>query len=198
MFSSKIRMRTFAAAIFILAILVVVVPLPARRNYEDSPAAAPVIRDQCVFSNGSTISFGRKILNRWETDDNNVWQAGVYQATMLRVSDSTDVGVKLRAGTYTMFVQNQPQDRPDLWTLIISMKTGAWGMPYPGEQYDVGRTRMGSDMLPTPPAVKNFTIGCLQNKDAPIFMWMQSGTRVAYTKVQVRAEINGKHEWLGH
>jgi hypothetical protein len=198
MFSSKIRTRTLAAVIVILATLIIVVPLPAHRNYEDSPAAVSVIRDQCTFSNGSTISFGRKILNRWESDDNNVWQTGVYQATMLYVSDLTDVGVKLRAGTYTMFVQNQPEDRPDLWTLIISRKTEGWGMDYPGVQYDVGRTRMGSDMLPTPPAVKNFTIGCLQNKNAPIFMWMQWGTRVAYTKVQVRAEINGKHEWLVH
>lgn len=53
------------------------------------------------------------------------------------------------------------------WTLIISKTTGEWGMLYPGEQYDLGRTQKGSDVLP---AVENFAIGCMQHKNAPIFL----------------------------
>jgi len=193
MLSSNLGARTLAAGL--LGLLTVAVPLPAHRDYEDSQGPAPIIRDQCTFSNGSTISFGRKLLGSWESGD-NIWQTGNYRATMLRVSDPTDVGVKLRAGTYTMFVQDEPEDRPDLWTLIISMKTGSWGMSYPGEQYDVGRTRMGSDMITTSPPVKGFIIGCLQNREAPIFMWMQSRKHNAYTKVQVQTTIDGKREWL--
>ena len=48
------------------------------------------------------------------------------------------------------------------WTLIISKKTGEWGMPYPGEQYDLGRTELGSDVVRPP--VENFEIGCVDDK----------------------------------
>ncbi len=193
----KLGTRTLGEMLLVIALLAVAVPLPAWKNYEDSQAPTPVIRDQCTFSDGSTISFGQKALGGSESG-HNVWQAGKYDATMLRVSGRTDVGIKMSAGTYTIFVLDKPEDRPDLWTLIISTKTGHWGMTYPGKQYDLGRTRMGSNILPATASLKSFTIGCLQNKDAPIFMWMQSGTHVAYTKTMVQANIDGKREWLWH
>jgi hypothetical protein len=55
-------------------------------------------------------------------------------------------------------------------------------MPYPGEQYDFGRTQMGSDVQPP---VKEFTAGCRLIKHGPAFLWMQSGRTFAYVKIAV-------------
>jgi len=44
----------------------------------------------------------------------------------------------------------------DKWTLVISKKTGEWGIPYPGEGDDLARVDMKVSQLPSP--VENFTI----------------------------------------
>jgi hypothetical protein len=56
------------------------------------------------------------------------------------------------AGSYTIFAV--PDE--DKWTLIISKKTGEWGIPYPGESDDLARVNMKVTKLPSP--VENFTI----------------------------------------
>ena len=38
----------------------------------------------------------------------------------------------------------------DSWTLIISKKTGEWGIPYPGQQDDFARVPMTKASLPSP------------------------------------------------
>jgi hypothetical protein len=77
------------------------------------------------------------------------------------------------------------------WTLIVSKKIGEWGMPYPGEQYDLGRTSLGSDVAPL---IDRFTIGCKQHKESPIFVWMQSGRTVGYAKILAVSNKDGKAE----
>lgn len=99
------------------------------------------------------------------------WHTGDYDATTLRVSEQMlippmDNPLRIPAGSYTLFVEDKGQ-RP--WTLIISKKTGEWGMPYPGKEYDLGRTGMGFD---TNQPVEKFVIGCTQN---PIFVRLQLG-----------------------
>ncbi len=99
------------------------------------------------------------------------WHTADYDATTLRVSEQMvippmDNPLRVPAGSYTLFVEDKGQPP---WTLIISKKTGEWGMPYPGEQYDLGRTGMGSDVNQP---VDKFVIGCTQN---PIFARLQLG-----------------------
>lgn len=60
---------------------------------------------------------------------------------------------------------------PAKWTLILSKKTGIWGIPYPGEQYDFARTSMEVQKLHGDP-LEDFTIslekagdGCSMNFD---------------------------------
>jgi hypothetical protein len=103
-----------------------------------------------------------------------------------------DGGIEIPAGSYTLFVIDKGEPP---WTLIISKKTGKWGTPYPGEQYDLGRSQMGSDVRPP---VENFTIGCMQHQSGPIFLWMQSGTRVAYAKILAEKIAEGKTTFLFH
>jgi hypothetical protein len=56
------------------------------------------------------------------------------------------------AGSYTIFAV--PDE--DKWTLVISKKTGEWGIPYPGASDDLARANMKATKLPSP--VENFTI----------------------------------------
>lgn len=103
-----------------------------------------------------------------------------------------DRPLEIPPGSYTLFVIDRG-DPP--WTLIVSKKASEAGMPYPGEQYDLGRTSMGSDVQP---AVEHFTVGCKLIKDGPTFLLMQSGRSVAYVKIMVKKSTNGEPEYLIH
>ena len=124
---------------------------------------SPAAEAQCKFADGKTISVsyssprvnGRKIHG---TDglnpDGQVWRAGAQEATSFVPNTDVEVGGKdVPAGSYTIFVI----PNPDKWTFIVSKKTGEWGIPYPGQQFDLIRT---DDMKPSalPNHVENFTI----------------------------------------
>jgi hypothetical protein len=66
-------------------------------------------------------------------------------------------GKDVPAGSYTLFAI----PTPDKWTLIISKKTGEWGIPYPGADSDFVRLDMKSSSLPS--ALENFTIAFDKN-----------------------------------
>ena len=96
-----------------------------------------------------------------------VWRTGANEATTFVTDTDLSVGGKaVSAGNYTLFTipdQNK-------WTLIISNKTGEWGIPYPGEASDLMRTEMKIATLTSP--VENFTIsfdkgatGCVMRID---------------------------------
>jgi hypothetical protein len=160
---------------------------------DKSQASRLAVQDECRFLDGGTISFGRKASGSKEPV--GVWHVGNYEATALRVSERmlippmTD-GLEIPPGSYTLFV-DRTKGIP--WTLIVSKKTGEPSMPYPGEQYDVGRTQMGSDVSSQP--IDTFTIGCIQTKDGFIFVQMQSGSDVAYTKLVTVKTQQGKTEY---
>jgi hypothetical protein len=82
-----------------------------------------------------------------------VWRAGANEATtFVTTADLTVGGKTIPAGSYTIFTL----PTADKWTLIISKKTGEWGIPYPGEADDFARVDMKVSKLPSP--VENFTI----------------------------------------
>ena len=82
-----------------------------------------------------------------------VWRAGANEATTFVTTADLKVGGKdVPAGSYTVFTI--PEENK--WTLIISKKTGEWGIPYPGEGSDLARTEMKAGKLPS--AVEDFTI----------------------------------------
>jgi hypothetical protein len=82
-----------------------------------------------------------------------VWRAGANEATTFVTDVNLSVGGKdVPAGSYTIFtIPNQ-----DKWTLIVSKKTGEWGIPYPGEKDDLVRAEMTVSKVPSP--LENFTI----------------------------------------
>lgn len=67
------------------------------------------------------------------------WRLGANEATALTTETDLDIGGKtLPAGKYTLYALPEA----DKWTLIISKKTGQWGIPYPGEAEDFARLPM--------------------------------------------------------
>jgi DUF2911 family protein len=132
---------------------------------DKSQRPSPPANAQCKFSDGKTINVdyssprmkGRKIYGGL-VPYGQVWRAGANEATTFVTDTDVMVGDKqVPAGSYTLFaIPNQ-----DKWTLIVSKKTGEWGIPYPGEANDFTRT----DMKPsaTPSSVENFTISFDQN-----------------------------------
>lgn len=114
----------------------------------------------CKFADGKTISVdyssprmnGRKIYGEL-VPLGKVWRAGANEATTFVTTTDLTVGGKVvPAGSYTIFTI----PNADKWTLIISKKTGEWGIPYPGEGDDFARVDMKVSKLPS--AVENFTI----------------------------------------
>src|SRR5713226_4622278 len=121
---------------------------------------SPAAKASCTLADGKTITVdyssprakGRKIFGGL-VPYGEVWRAGANEATtFVTTADLMVGGSHVPAGSYTLFaIPNQ-----DKWTLIISKKTGEWGIPYPGKEQDLVRVDMKVSKLPS--AVENFTI----------------------------------------
>jgi hypothetical protein len=125
-----------------------------------SKRPSPAAQAQCKFSDGKTIKTdyssprvkGRKIFGGL-VPYGEVWRTGANDATTLVTDTNLNIGGKdVPAGTYTLFTL----PNADKWVLIISKKTGEWGIPYPGEGEDFARADMRVSPLSSP--VENFTI----------------------------------------
>jgi hypothetical protein len=120
---------------------------------------SPPAQAQCKFSDGKTITVeyssprgkGRKVFGGL-VPYGQVWRAGANEATTLVTDTNLTVGGKdVPAGSYTIFTIPDK----DKWTLIVSKKTGEWGIPYP-EGEDLARADMKVAKTPSP--IDNFTI----------------------------------------
>lgn len=125
-----------------------------------SAQSSPPAKAECKFPDGKTIHVdyssprmrGRKIFGDLVVYG-EVWRAGANDATTFVIDTNVNVGGKaVPAGSYTLFAI----PKPDSWTLIISKQTGEWGIPYPGQEFDLARIPMKVSKLSSP--VENFTI----------------------------------------
>ncbi len=122
---------------------------------------SPPAKATCSLPDGKTITVdyssprakGRKVFGGL-VPYGEVWRAGANEATTFVTTTDTMVGsAHVLAGSYTLFtIPNK-----DKWTLIISKKTGEWGIPYPGADQDLVRVDMKASATSSP--VENFTIG---------------------------------------
>ena len=81
------------------------------------------------------------------------WRTGADEATTLTTDKNLMFGnVHLTPGTYTLYTVPGETE----WQLVISKKTGQWGIPYPGAGEDLGRAPMTVTKNPTP--VEQLTI----------------------------------------
>lgn len=104
-----------------------------------------------------SIEYGRPSL-KGRTVGNEVapygkeWRTGADEATTLVTDKALKFGsVEVPAGTYTVYTLPGESE----WQLIISKKTGQWGIPYPAGQ-DLGRVPMKVDKAAAP--VEQLTI----------------------------------------
>ena len=151
-------------ALLTLLILTLTVVISAQQDTSKRPS--PPAHAQCKFADGKTVKVDyssprvndpkthqpRKIFGG-VVPNGQVWRTGANEATTFVTDTNVTIGDKeIPSGSYTMFtIPNQ-----DKWTLIISKKTGEWGIPYPGEGDDVARVDMSVSKTPAP--VENFTI----------------------------------------
>jgi Protein of unknown function (DUF2911) len=121
-----------------------------------SPAASAA----CDLGGGKTIKTdyssprmkGRKIYGDL-VPFGEVWRTGANDATTFVTGADVVVGGKtIPAGSYTIFTV----PAADKWTLIVSKKTGEWGIPYKYESDELARADMKVSKLPSP--LENFTI----------------------------------------
>jgi hypothetical protein len=134
--------------------------LLAVAQHDASKRPSPAAQAQCRFTDGKTIKTdyssprvkGRKIFGGL-VPYGEVWRTGANEATTFVTDTGVNVGGKdVPAGSYTLFTV----PNADKWTLVISKKTGEWGIPYPGEGDDFVRVDMKVSQLSSP--VENFTI----------------------------------------
>ena len=121
---------------------------------------SPPARANCSFADGKKIDVhyssprmrGRKIFGGL-VPFGEEWRVGADEATsFVNNVDLTAGGKTVPAGKYTLFALPSPTK----WMLIISKKTGEWGIPYPGAQYDFARIEMAVSKISPP--FENFTL----------------------------------------
>ncbi|HXJ06600.1 MAG TPA: DUF2911 domain-containing protein [Candidatus Acidoferrum sp.] len=128
---------------------------------DKSKRPSPAAKAECALPDGKTITVdyssprakGRKIYGEL-VPYGKVWRAGANEATTFVTTTDLKVGGKdVPAGSYTIFTIPEQ----DKWTLIISKKTGEWGLAYAGPGEDLARVDMKVSKLPA--NVEDFTIG---------------------------------------
>ena len=129
--------------------------MPAKQS--DAPAkplASPAAQTD-VTLDGTTITInynspamrGRVIMGGL-VPYGQVWRTGANPATSFVTTGNLKIGsLSVPAGKYTLFTLPGAPGTP--WKLILSKKTGEWGIPYP-EGEDLGRTEMHLAKLPAP------------------------------------------------
>ena len=153
---------------------VAVLAMPGRAQQDKSQRPSPPAKAECALAGGKSITVdyssprmkGRKIFGDL-VPFGEPWRAGANEATtFVTTADLTVGGKAVPAGSYTVFAVPDA----DKWTLIISKKTGEWGIPYPGKADDFARVDMKVSKLPSP--LENFTIsfekagsGCTMHLD---------------------------------
>jgi hypothetical protein len=153
-------MRKLIAVCAVLLLGLAVLATAGRSQKDKSQRPSPPAKAEFKFADGRTITVdyssprlkGRKIYDEL-APAGKVWRVGANEATTFVADANLMVGGKdVPAGAYTLFAIPD-QNR---WTLIISKKTGEWGIPYPGEQYELARVDMKVSELPAP--LEDFTI----------------------------------------
>src|SRR5258708_947703 len=133
----------------------------AAAQQDKSQRPSPPAQAQCKFSDGKTITVdyssprakGRKIFGGL-VPYGEVWRTGANDATTFVVNENLAAakGTNVPAGSYTIFTV----PTADKWTLIISKRTGEWGIPYKYESEELARVPMSVSKTSAP--VENFTI----------------------------------------
>ena len=143
-----------------VAVVACAVGLAAQKTVQVHPGkgGSPHVRGEWTVDGANlSVTYGRPYLKGRTVGDQvapygKVWRTGADEATTLTTDKPLAIeGLQVPAGTYTLYTL--PNE--DQWQLIVSKKTGQWGIPYP-EGEDLGRVPMKVEHLSSP--VEQLTI----------------------------------------
>jgi len=123
---------------------------------------SPHVRTDWTIDGGNlSIEYGRPSLKGRvpgkdiDPYDGREWRTGADEATTLKTDKMLMFGnLHVSAGTYTIYTI----PTAGTWHLVLSKKTGQWGIPYPGKADDLGRAPMTLGKAPAPAEQLTFSI----------------------------------------
>jgi hypothetical protein len=136
-----------AMAMTAMAVMVAAgIGLQAQKTTQVHPGkgGSPHVKSEWTVDGANiSISYGRpSIKGREEAKlmpPGREWRTGADEATTLTTDKNLMFGsVHLTPGSYTLYTVPGATE----WQLVISKKTGQWGVPYPGAAEDLGRVPM--------------------------------------------------------
>ena len=139
-------MRRAGLAVLGTAIAVAfTITLDAQKTTEVHPGkgGSPHVRTEWMVDGANiSIEYGRPSLKGRSLETvapyGREWRTGADEATTLKTDKPLTFGtLTVPAGTYTLYTVPGEQE----WQLVVSKKTGQWGIPYPKGE-DLGRTTM--------------------------------------------------------
>lgn len=159
--------RSTLSAVAACMLTLALVAMPGSAQQDKSKRPSPPGTATFTFQDGKTITinYSRPKINDPRSGQprkiygglvpyGEVWRAGANEATSFVTQADLTVGsTPVPAGSYTLYILPQESGA---WKLIISKKTGQWGIPYPGQQDDLARIDMKAGK--TPSTVQDFTI----------------------------------------
>ena len=133
--------------------------LGAQKTTEVHPgkAGSPHVRTAWTIDGAAiSIEYGRPFVKGRPVEQvapfGREWRTGADQATTLITDKPLKFGtLSVPAGTYTLYTVPGEKE----WQLVVSKRTGQWGVPYPAGQ-DLGRAPMTVGKAKTP--VEQLTI----------------------------------------
>ena len=137
------RFRFLVAALAAAALCTTALYAQKTTQVHPGKGGSPHVRSEWVIDGANiSIEYGRPSLKgRSEAElmpKGEEWRTGADEATTLKTDKALMFGsLHVNPGTYTLYTV--PGDTN--WQLVISKKTGQWGIPYPKGE-DVGRARM--------------------------------------------------------
>jgi hypothetical protein len=151
LFTALLLISTFAAA-----------------QKDKSQRPSPPANAQCAFADGGKVNIdysrpsmkGRKVYGEL-VPFGAEWRTGANEATTFVTDKDVKIGsTTVPKGSYTLYTM----PTADNWELIVSKKTGQWGIPYPGKEFDLARIPMKKSSLDAP--VEQFLITLKKNSNA--------------------------------
>jgi hypothetical protein len=131
-------------AMLVMAFTVSVVAQKTIQVHPGTGGSPHVKTEWTVAGANLSITYGRPYL-KGRTVGKEVapygqpWRTGADEATTLVTDKPLKFGtLSVPAGTYTLYTLPGEKE----WQLIVSKKTGQWGIPYPGAAEDLGRVPM--------------------------------------------------------
>jgi hypothetical protein len=157
------RFRFPAAALALAALCSTALLAQKTTQLKTGAGGSPHVRSEWVIDGANiSIEYGRPVVKGRAISEvapnGQEWRTGADEATTIKIDKALMFGaLHVNPGTYTLYTL--PGEKQ--WQLIISKKTGQWGIPYPKGE-DVGRAPMTLGTAPA--AVDHLTISIEDTK----------------------------------